>query len=52
MKIEYIYWFAYYNLNAPSVRYRAQYPLKFLKEKYNIQNTFIYPEYKIINIIP
>ncbi len=57
MKIEYIYWFANFNLSSPSVRYRGQYPLEFLKNKYNINSSFIYPSYKFkiilkfINII-
>jgi glycosyltransferase involved in cell wall biosynthesis len=45
-KIEFIYWFAYYNLNSPSVRYRAKYPLDFFKEKKNIGNYFVVPGYK------
>ncbi len=50
MKIEFIYWFAYYNLDSPSVRYRAKYPLEFFKKKKNIGYYFIVPGYKPINI--
>lgn len=44
-QIKYIYWFAYYNLDSPSVRYRAQYPLEFAHEKLGIPNRLIIPGY-------
>lgn len=44
-KIEFIYWFAYYNLDSPSVRYRAKYPLDFFKENKSVGNYFIVPSY-------
>lgn len=43
---KFIYWFAYYNLDSPSVRYRAKYPLEFLRRHYNIPSYFITPSYK------
>ena len=43
--IKYIYWFSYYNLDSPSVRYRAKYPLEFFKENYNIESSHIIPGY-------
>jgi glycosyltransferase involved in cell wall biosynthesis len=45
MKIKFIYWFAYYNLDSPSVRYRGKYCLDLLKSKYGIQSFFIVPGY-------
>lgn len=45
-KIEFIYWFAYYNLDSPSVRYRAKYPLDFFKENKSVENYFIVPSYR------
>ncbi|HOW31191.1 MAG TPA: hypothetical protein PLP88_06465 [Bacteroidales bacterium] len=45
-KIEFIYWFAYYNLDSPSVRYRAKYALDFFKAKKEIGNYLILPGYK------
>jgi glycosyltransferase involved in cell wall biosynthesis len=45
-KIKFIYWFAYYNLDSPSVRYRAKYPLDFFKVNKGIGNYFIIPSYK------
>lgn len=45
-KIDFIYWFAYYNEDSPSVRYRAKYPLEFFKEHYNINSALIIPGYK------
>lgn len=50
-KIAFIYWFAYYNLDSPSVRYRAKYPLNFLREQRNIQSYFVFPTYSIKGIL-
>jgi glycosyltransferase involved in cell wall biosynthesis len=44
-KLKFIYWFAYYNLDSPSVRYRGKYPLDFLKKNYDINSYFIFPSY-------
>ncbi len=52
--IKYIYWFAYYNLDSPSVRYRAKYPLDFAREALGIKSRLIMPGYSlgfIINFI-
>lgn len=46
MKIEFIYWFAYYNLDSPSVRYRAKYPLDFFREHKRVESYLIVPGYK------
>lgn len=46
MKIEFIYLFAYYNLDSPSVRYRAKYPLDFFKKNRGVGNYFIVPSYR------
>ena len=43
--IKFIYWFAHYNLNSPSVRYRGKYPLDFFKTKFSINNYFVIPSY-------
>ncbi len=48
--LNFIYWFAYYNLDSPSVRYRAQYPLEFFKKKYGINSSLIIPSYSPIRI--
>lgn len=45
-KIEFIYWFAYYNLDSPSVRYRAKYPLDFFKDNKGVGNYLIFPSYR------
>lgn len=50
-KIEFIYWFAYYNLDSPSVRYRAKYPLDFFKEKKGIDSCLVVPSYSISGIL-
>ena len=44
-EIRHVYWFAYYNLDSPSVRYRAVYPLKFAKEKLSISSNLVIPGY-------
>lgn len=49
-KIKFIYWFAYYNLDSPSVRYRAKYPLDFFKAKYSINSYLVIPGYKFDQI--
>jgi hypothetical protein len=45
MEIKHIYWFAYYNLDEPSVRYRAKFPLQQLKDKHGITFSLVYPGY-------
>lgn len=47
--LKYIYWFAYYNLNSPSVRYRGMYPLELLNTQ-NINYSLITPHYSLKNI--
>lgn len=47
--MKFIYWFAYYNTASPSVRYRGQYPLEYLKGK-GIDSYFITPGYHPVNI--
>lgn len=44
--IRFIYWFAYYNLDSPSVRYRGKYPLNYLKENFNVNSYFVTPSYR------
>jgi glycosyltransferase involved in cell wall biosynthesis len=43
--IKFIYWFAYYNLDSPSVRYRGKYPLDYFKAKLGVKSYFIVPGY-------
>lgn len=45
--LRYIYWFASYSLDSPSVRYRAQYPLEYFRERYGIESVLIMPSYKL-----
>ncbi len=49
--IEFIYWFAYFNLDSPSVRYRGKYPLDFFKEHNGINSFFVVPDYSPRGII-
>ena len=44
-KIRFIYWFAYHNLYASSVRYRGKYPLEYARENPGIGSYFITPGY-------
>ena len=46
MPIKHIYWFAYFNTDEPSVRYRGKYPLEKLKEEYNISYDLVIPGYR------
>ncbi|MBA3648304.1 MAG: glycosyltransferase [Chitinophagales bacterium] len=48
--IEFIYWFAYYNLDSPSVRYRAKYPLEYFKDKLNVSSYLVIPGYSVKRI--
>ncbi len=50
-KINHIYWFASINLNGPSTRYRLYYPLLYLKQHYNIDSQFVFPDRSIKGII-
>lgn len=44
-EIQHIYWFAYFNEDSPSVRYRAKYPLDFFREQEGITSDLIIPGY-------
>lgn len=50
MEIEHIYWFSYFNLDEPSVRYRAKFPLQHLKDKHGITFSIVYPGYGFQNL--
>jgi glycosyltransferase involved in cell wall biosynthesis len=50
-KLKHIYWFAYYNLDSPSVRYRAKYPLDYARNNLNIESHFIIPGYSPSRLI-
>lgn len=51
MKVKFIYWFAYYNLDSPSVRYRGKYPCDKFKEEHNIGSYFVVPSYNPFKIL-
>jgi glycosyltransferase involved in cell wall biosynthesis len=51
MEIKHIYWFAYFNIEEPSVRYRALFPLQQLKDKHGITFSIVYPGYDLKNIV-
>ena len=50
MGIKHIYWFAYFNLDEPSVRYRAKFPLQQLKHNHGITFSIVYPGYDFQNL--
>lgn len=45
MHLKHIYWFAYYNEDEPSVRYRCIYPLRYLAETHDITYSIVHPGY-------
>jgi len=47
----FIYWFAFYNPDSPSVRYRGKYPLEYLRKTQGIGSCFVYPGYRISVIL-
>lgn len=50
--MKFVYWFAYYNLDSPSVRYRGKYALEFMREQRGIKSYFVIPGYgpaKVLN---
>lgn len=47
----FVYWFAFYNPDSPSVRYRGQYPLEYLRKTEGIESYFVYPGYKLTIIL-
>lgn len=51
MDIKYIYWFSYYNLSEPGIRYRGKYFLDALKSRYGIGYSIIYTGYRIPDIM-
>jgi glycosyltransferase involved in cell wall biosynthesis len=44
-KLKFVYWFTFYNLNSPTVRYRGKYTVDYLREHYGINSYFIIPGY-------
>lgn len=46
-KIEFIYWFAYYDLASPSVRYRGKYALDYFRTQKGIESYFVVPGYTL-----
>ena len=50
-KLKFVYWFAYYNIESPSVRYRAKYPLDFLEANFGIGSYFVMPGYSFAAIL-
>ncbi len=49
--IKYIYWFAYFHLESPSVRYRAKYPLDFARKEFVIDSRLVFPGYSMKRIV-
>lgn len=49
--IQYIYWFAPYNMTCPSTRYRGKFPLDHLYHYYGIKSRFIFPDYRLSSIL-
>lgn len=50
-RIKFIYWFAFYNLDSPSVRYRAKYPLDYARNNLGIESYIVIPGYRPERIV-
>lgn len=50
MTIKHIYWFAHYNIESPSTRYRGKYLLEEL-HNHGVSHSFVYPGYSPANIV-
>lgn len=50
-RIKFIYWFAFYKLDSPSVRYRAKYPLDYAWHNLDIASHLVIPGYSPSHII-
>src|SRR5438874_10982630 len=50
-KLKFVYWFAFYNLNSPTVRYRGKYVVDFLKKNYGINSYLILPSHRLSTIL-
>ena len=50
MKLKFVYWFSFYNISSPTVRYRGKFTTDYLKENYNIPSYLILPSYKFATI--
>ncbi len=46
-----VYWFTHYNLDSPSVRYRAKYPLEYFRQKHGINYYLVIPGYSPARIL-
>lgn len=51
MNVKHIYWFAYYNMDSPSVRYRAQYLLDQLAADHQVTYHIVFPGYHPLKIL-
>ena len=51
MKLKFVYWFAFYNPDSPTVRYRGKYVLDYLQSNYGINSYFVFPDYTLSRII-
>ena len=51
MKLKFVYYFSFYNISSPTVRYRGKFPLDFLAKNYFIQSYLILPSYKLPTIL-
>lgn len=48
---QYIYWFAAYNLDCPSTRYRGKIPLEYLEANSNIKSQFVFPDRSLNGVL-
>lgn len=51
MKTSHVYWFAYFDMQEPSVRYRAKYALDELQKHHGVSYDLVIPSYRPINVV-
>jgi glycosyltransferase involved in cell wall biosynthesis len=49
-ELKFVYWFTFYNLDSPTVRYRGKYVLDYLQKSKGINSFFIIPGYSFHRI--
>lgn len=51
MKLKFVYWFSFYGISSPTVRYRGKFTTDYLKDNYGIDSYLILPSYKLPTIL-
>lgn len=51
MELKNIYWFSFYNLNSPTVRYQGKYTSDFFKKNYGIKTRLVIPGHNLTSLL-